>query len=93
MSRPVSPNNVSEMKKQCLPSYVIDAANKLIAENYCDGQSTFKLKELVKEIKLKGVYKDGNLNIEDIYRCEGWDVEYIKPVMYESFEAYFIFRR
>jgi len=75
---------------------IFPAYNELIVLNYQDGFSSFKLKEFIKlaKKKLGKVELDDNwLNIEDIYRAEGWAVEYNQPAYCETYDAYFIFKK
>ena len=63
--------------------------------------SAFAQKEIVDLIvkKSNNVYKSGDifanswLDVEDIYRNAGWDVEYDKPGYCENYEAHFVFRK
>ena len=54
--------------------------------------------EVVKRMKKKGlkendIFDKGSLNVETIYRKDGWNVEYDKPGYNESYDASFKFSR
>lgn len=96
MTKPISPSDIAATKKLVIPPEVIEAANELIALNYSDGYASFKLKDFVKLAKKKlGNVKlnDDWLNIEDIYRAEGWKVIYDQPAYCETYDAYFQFKK
>ncbi len=104
--RPISPDDVVETKKTVVfPPQVIEAWNYLIAKHYLDGRASIMQDEVVKTlIKYLGLdesdpasrrvcYDNKYLDIEDIYRAEGWTVEYDKPAFNETYEPSFIFRK
>lgn len=107
MTKPISPNEVVETKKTIVfPSKVIEAWNFLIAKNYSAGKSVVKQDDAVKTlIEYLGLdqkddrgsrnycYENRYLDIEEVYRNEGWSVEYDKPAYYETYEPTFTFKK
>ncbi len=104
--KPISPDEVAQKKKESLPEEVIEATNELIAETWDGHQSIFRQDTLINRIinKWRGSYENiseirqelfskHHLDIEDIYRAEGWSVEYDKPGYSESYEANFTFKK
>ena len=98
--KPIKPEEVVARKTEIIPDEVIDAANDLIALNWDGNKSTFTLKALKEKVKDKFLLncKDVNLNtkwldIEPIYREEGWKVSYDSPCYDENFDAYFEFKQ
>jgi len=104
MTKPLSPHDVHIAKKDVIPDQVIEAFNELIAENYTNGKAVILQTDAVNRICEKMgleddatriVYDKGWLNVEELYRSEGWAVKYDSPVAWggEDFEAYFEFRK
>ena len=99
--KPINLKDVVAKKKAQLPPEVLDAFNELIAEHFDGTSSSFEQKEVVSRIRKKfgGKYTsqqlfDRNwLDVEPIYRKEGWKVEYDKPAYCESYEATFEFTK
>jgi hypothetical protein len=48
---------------------------------------------LLQSQRRKMIFDEGWLNVEEIYRAEGWLVEYDKPAYNESYRAFFEFRK
>lgn len=77
---------------------VIVAFNELIVENLRDGEAVISQKDVVDRIMQKikcerqVIFDSHWLDIEDIYRKQGWEVIYEKPGFNESGEAWFTFK-
>ena len=98
--RPISPDHIAEYKEEHFPSEVFAAFNELIAKNFVNGSSTVKQKDVIALICNKmpdignlQIFAGGWLNIEDVYRDNGWKVTYDKPAYCESYDAFFVFKR
>ena len=95
--KPLKPLDVLAAKAEAIPDQVIEAFNHLIAENFRNSTSTFKLKEVKQEAaKRMGLEDTSQLkstwfDVEDIYRKQGWKVEYDRPGYNETYDAYFRF--
>lgn len=100
--KPISPQEVNHE----IPDCIIEAVNMLINKKW-DGHSVTIYQDEILEIvsvenpepdyngdKLprKEIFDNHWLDIEPLYRKQGWDVEYDKPGYNESYRAYFIFK-
>lgn len=98
--KPITPKEAKVLKIDFIPEAVIKSFNNLIAKNLdLSGKSIFTQNEVVKEIiRLdENITRDAIINnrwldIEEIYRKEGWKVSYESPAIGESFEAHFTFK-
>lgn len=101
---PLRPEGVALAKKTTFPPVVLEAFNELIAADFVNGRATVrqdavltlilsKLREKGQEIERQQVFDRGWLNVEDIYRRDGWSVEYDKPGLGESYPATYRFTR
>lgn len=100
MVNPVSPEQVVELKKKQIPDGVIEAFNEIIAKNWNGHSSTVLQDEVVEAIIEKvpratrrKVFDNHWLDVEDIFRSEGWKVEYDKPGYNETYRASFKFTK
>lgn len=94
--KPITPAKVVALKASIFPDEVLEAFNELIAENFTGGVASFTEKKVVARIVKKGIsssqaYANNWLDVEDIYRKNGWKVEYDKPGYNESYDAIFTF--
>jgi hypothetical protein len=100
---------LASAKKELLPDFVIEAFNEMIASRYLNGSAKFKQDEVMEiilqrgndikdlqgdpHIKRHNIFDNHWLDVEEVYRQEGWKVEYDKPAYCETFDAYFVFRK
>ena len=96
--KPISPNEIKLEKT--LPDDVISSFNELIIENYRNGESSFKAKDIVEKISIKmnissaSVYEKHFLDVESLYVKNGWKVKYEQPCYGDgNFDAYFQFTK
>jgi len=94
--KPITPDKLKPSTS--LPSAVLDAFNLLISANYRNGASRVLQKDVVTRLTQDGfsrerIFKDKLLDVEEVYREAGWEVEYDKPAYDESYEPYFVFRK
>jgi hypothetical protein len=100
MTKPILPDEIPEEKKKQLPPEIIEAFNFLIAQNYNSDSRCANVSqpdvidEIHKRLQIERqeIFNRKYLDVEDIYRKEGWLVSYDKPVYYESYNAYFLFK-
>ena len=106
---PIKPEDVAGAKLKVLPDEVIEAFNELIARKWNGSKSTLKQDEVIElilekfrisptirqeEVTRGTVFKECWLDIEDIYRGQGWVVEYDKPGCgNETYGASYTFRK
>lgn len=99
MVKPISPGEVTIAKKQMIPDGVIEAFNQTIAKHFNGRSASFKQEEVLNLITTKmgvdraHVFSEKWLDVEDIYRAEGWKVKYDSPAYCESYPATFEFKR
>jgi len=96
--KPITPDEVVDLKKKSIPPFVIECINDLIAKKW-DGRSAhIKQDEIVRAIMTLGIerrviFEDHMLDVESIYEEYGWKVKYDKPGFNETYDAYFIFTK
>ena len=96
--QPITPEEVTPEKLKDLPPVVIDTFNQLIARHYENGTATVYQDEVLGQLNKQGllsteIFANEWLNVEDIYRHVGWEVDYEKPGYNESGQAFFTFKR
>lgn len=105
--KPIKPEDIKPKKPE-IPDFVIEAFNELIQEKWNEKKGSAKIKqeEAIEKITEK-CSKDGEcgierheifdnhyLDVEDLYRENGWDVKYFKQPYYETKEDhFFIFKK
>lgn len=100
--KPVKPIKPSEVT-QHIPGWIIRGTNDCIVEHYREltKESHFTQDELIDsclkyapdENMTRGIiFDNGWLDIEPLYRKEGWIVEYDKPAYCEDYPASFTFK-
>ena len=105
--KPIKPEEVKPVKPE-FPDFVIEAFNELIQKKWDEdkGRSKIEQEEAIEKIIEKSS-KDGKcgikrheifdkyyLDVENLYRENGWDVKYFKQPYYETKEDhFFIFRK
>lgn len=99
--KPISPSEVVGHKAQAIPDFVIETWNRVIAQKWSNGQSYVDQDYIIEQILLSSptlidratVFREKWLDIEDIYRAEGWVVIYDKPHYSENYNAHFVFKQ
>lgn len=85
MSKPIKPINPSEvvaLKRSRIPDEVIEAFNEAIVDRYDNGIAKVDAEDIAREIAARisvstdEVYRRKLLDVEDIYRAEGWTVQF-----------------
>jgi len=94
--RPITPSEVAGLQKELLPPEVLESFNRFIGENLLEGYAEVRQDDVVNDLVARGInraeiFSRGWLNVEDIYREAGWNVEYDKPGYNESYPATFMF--
>ncbi len=103
--KPIDPKSITttvlvERDLKRIPAVVIQACNELIVENYKDGFATFTQNQFIERVLQKMpvdttsqyVYDQKWLDIEDIFRYDGWIVNYYKSPYYSTDPCYFTFK-
>ena len=98
--KPISPDEVTIQKVKDIPDEVIECWNKAIAKKWKGhGIITIQQKSIVTELALTmnvdrhQIFENGWLDIERLYRENGWNVEYDGPGYNESYSAFFTFSK
>jgi hypothetical protein len=98
--RPITPKEAAEQQLATLPPEVITCWNGLIAKALRNGAATIQqedaLQALSEAMGLKGsqhqrIFDNGWLDIEPLFRANGWAVKYDKPTYDESRDAFWVF--
>ena len=100
--KPISPVEAENEHRGTIPDSIIRAFNTLIIKNYEPINKTSIVKQdevldMVRGDPDSGMLKRDDafdnhwLDVEDIYREQGWDVKYDKPAYNETYDAYFVF--
>lgn len=98
--KPISPSEVAQEKAKNLPDYVIVIWNKLIAKHW-NGYRSFVIQgDVINAVIAQepclsrhDIIGNGYLEVEDIYRAQGWDVTYDRPAYNEPYEPTFTFKK
>lgn len=98
--KPISPSEIPEQKAKDLPDAVIEIWNQIIAKRYTGRGSVTILQEEVIQALLpltdgdrRAIFSRGWLDVEELYRANGWKVEYDRPGYNESYEAFWVFSK
>lgn len=93
MIKAISPSDIPKAKADAIPEAVIKVFNDMIARNFSGRSATVIQKDVVEElVNNHGMFREtifgnGYLNVEEIYRDQGYD----KPSYCENYGAYFEF--
>ena len=97
--KPIRPDEVPTTN-QLIPSTVIEVFNELIATRFDpeNGRAIVKQNDVLallysRDYSREEIFKNNWLDVEGLYRAEGWEVEYDKPGYNEDYGAFFVFRR
>lgn len=103
--KPISPEDIIELRLDEIPDEMIETVNKLIVQNWGVGKARVLQKDIEdaflilynskynKEMASREMYDKRWMDIEDIYRKKGWKVNFFKPDYTESFDSYFVFEK
>ena len=99
--KPISPNEVVDQKKNYFPIQVLEAFNNCIVKNWNGNTSKFDQDDVIGEmIKLfetshpitrREIFDKKFLDVEMVYRAEGWEVSYYKTSYNETGASTFTF--
>ena len=99
MTKPVRPDEVTSVSPQEIPDFVITTFNELIFERWDGTRSAIPQEQIVTNILCRTnldreiIFKRGWLNIENLYRQQGWEVRYLTPDWTDEFDPYFEFKK
>lgn len=97
--KPITPREARQTKDVQVPEEVVESFNELISERLTlNGSVSLKQSDVIERILSKSehitrdlIFKNNWLDIEQIYRDNGWVVTYDKLAWNESGEPIFIF--
>ena len=103
--KPIKPEEVKPVKPE-FPDFVIEAFNELIQKKWDEnkGRSIVKQEDAIQTILAKSsqsgepiqrgdIFSNNYLDVEDLYRKNGWAVEYMKQPYYSDEDDFFVFRK
>ena len=93
----VKPLHPSEVNINRVPDRVIEAFNQLIKDKWDGNSANILITDAVAALNDKGFSKKEiddkhYLDIEPIYRENGWNVHFDKPGYNESYIGYYVFK-
>lgn len=94
---PIKPGEVIGLKKKIIPPGVLAVFNELIAKNFDGRKAVVRQVDVIDRILAtmdvwrSAIFEEKWLDVEDIYRAEGWEVEYDNPAYNENYPAAFTF--
>ena len=102
--KPLSPDEVLEKKQESIPDEMLEAINEMIVKKWNGSEATFRQEDLVALYLSKvgendiqksrdKIFENHWMDFEDVYRKNGWSVEYDKPAYNESYPATFTFKK
>lgn len=99
MVRPIRPDEVVSAKREAIPDEVIEIFNELIGRNWNGYVSVVQQNEVVARlcdklgISREEVFERHLLDVESLYKNEGWKVDYDSPAYNETYPATFKFTK
>lgn len=98
-TRPIRPEEVQGVKSGHIPAQIIRIFNELIVKHWNGSQARFTQEDALELILLKTpyarskVFEESWLDIEPLFRKEGWKVEFDKPGYCEDYTGFWVFRK
>lgn len=96
--KPIKPDEITGKKEQSFPNAVLESFNEIIVQNCYQGQASFKMDDVVKlmvskGLKRKDIFDKHYLDVESVYRAQGWKVEFDNPGYNETYPATYTFKK
>ncbi len=97
-TQPIRPDEVSGKHQSTIPNIVIETFNEMIVKNFSGGGARIIQDDILAVLASKGlssadIFNNRWLDVEDLYRKNGWRVEYDKPGFNEFYSANFTFTK
>jgi hypothetical protein len=104
MAKPISPKEVQSVKDTTIPDEIIEVFNALIIKNWNGHAAHFTqdeaMDESLKTLKVNGkditrsmIFEYRWLDVEPMFRKQGWNVKFDKPAYNETYDANFTFSK
>ena len=104
--KPITPQEVEEAMKNNIPSFVIEAVNKLLKKKWDGKKAIIAQDEIISEMKPRNVlglengvrfraavFSNHWLDFEKIYEESGWKIEYGRPSYGKPYIEYYKFTK
>jgi len=93
---PISPKEALSSKVHYIPQIVIETVNELIVKEFNNRPFTISQNTIIEKLIKSGmtrveIFENNYLDIEEIYRQQGWTVVYDSPGWNENYDAVFKF--
>ena len=95
----ISPADIAVQKVDNFPDFVLDEWNKMIGKKFTAGRAHVSQNEIIEALlphtqhgNRQEIFDNHWLDVEEVYRAQGWTVVYDKPAYNETYEASFIFK-
>lgn len=98
MVQPLRPEEMTSAKAASLPQVVIQAFNESITDAWDGSSATVYKDNIVEKLMLAGITREEiqskhMLDVEPIYREQGWKVVFESPDYTENFRSHYIFSK
>lgn len=95
---PIKPQEVPDQQNSSIPDQVIEVFNDLIVKEFNGRYAFLRQDAIISALAAKGIqkneiFKNKWLDVEDLFRKSGWNVEYDSPAYCESYEPSFKFSK
>jgi hypothetical protein len=97
MAQAITPLEAQESEGQQIPAFVINSFNRIIKNKFSGGRAQFTMNEVVAEIQKDSshtrqfLFDKGWMDVEPVFRAQGWKVVYDQPAYNESYAATYTF--
>ena len=101
MIEPINPSEVYKIKFSLYPDYVVEAFNELIVKHWDGKAARINQSEIITRmiylsagnVTKRNIIESKFLDVEELFREYGWNVNYSKPGYNETEPAYFVFEK
>ena len=99
MTRPITPEELPERRREQIPDVVFEVINTLIVEKWEGHRAVLHQHDIVKRVcdesgmTASEIFDNHYLDVEYLYEDAGWFVRYEKPAYNETFKAFFEFTK
>lgn len=105
--KPISPSDILKLSYNKVPDFIVEVFNDLIVRHFTANRASFSQDEAIQyiiaykkdtgdryhagKLNRQDIFNYGWLNIETLYRAEGWNVTYSKASYNEDANSFFTF--
>jgi acyl carrier protein phosphodiesterase len=99
--KPIKPNEIQKIKNSKIPEWIINIVNEMLIEKWDGREARFTLKEVMNAVMAvapegmtrEHIYNNHWMDFEDLYRQEGWKVEFDKAAYNEDYDDFYRFTK